>query len=97
MSDYSELKQYVDLISDETKKDGMWLLKCSQDIQKLNAYFAQITAGTNLNSAKQVETYLRNAQKDVLHAAKALLAASEAGKAWSAEIGPTKEKVLRRR
>lgn len=82
-------------ISADAQNSAIGLEAYSNLVQKYVSLFSSLTATTQDGSARIVQTSFLTAQKDILKAAQALLAASKAGSEWSGESQPILKKVLR--
>ena len=95
MSEYSELQQYVASLAANAQQSAEGIVAYSRRIEKSAALFDRLTATTNDRSAAEVGANFRDAQKQLLLAARALLEAAKAGGEWCGDSGPVKKLVLK--
>jgi len=95
MSAYEDLRQFVAVIADDAQEKASELVNCAESIEKCVVMFDRLTATTNGNSAKTVESSFLAAQKHILIAANALLEAAKAGSEWCGSSVPELKLVLK--
>lgn len=96
MSTYKELQLLVADIAASSQNTAFYLSNLSKDIEKYAASFDRLTATTQGNSAKNVEVAFLKAEKDLVVAVNALIAAANAGFEWSGSSPKEQVKVRTR-
>lgn len=96
MSTYKELQLLVADVAASSQSTALHLRNLSKDIEKYATSFDKLTSTTQGNSAKTVEIAFLKAEKDLVLAANALIAAANAGFEWS-DSSPKEQVKVRTR